>query len=335
MKKLFNKYLSYYKIINFLKLKTSYVLSIIVSKPIHWGKPSFLAIEPINNCNLECPECPTGNGSMLRTKSQIEMKLHNKIIDETGKFLWSILYYFQGEPFLNPNLFEMIRYASDNHIYTITSTNGHFLNIGNSEKIIKSGLDKLIISLDGITPESYQIYRKNGSFNKVLEGIKTIVGAKKQLKSKSPIIIIQFLVFKSNQHQIKEAKALAKKLNVDRIDFKTAQIYAFKNGNPQIPDISKYSRYKQNIDGTYTIKSKLRNRCWRMWANPVLTVSGDISVCCFDKNAEFKVGNLNKSSLFSIWKSEEYDNFRKTIFKSRKGIEMCTNCTEGLPKVFS
>jgi len=334
MYKFIFKYLSFIKIANLIKLKLSYLLSVINGRTMHWGMPASIAIEPINHCNLSCPECPTGNGSMIRNKTRIDLNMHHRLIDELGKKLYSIIYYFQGEPFLNTDLFEMIDYAATKNIYTITSTNGHYLNAANSEKIIKSGLDKLIVSLDGINQETYSLYRKNGNFNKVIEGLKTIVETKKRLKSKSPKIVLQFLVLKTNQHQVEEAKILAKNLGVNKIVFKTAQIYDFRNGNPLIPDISKYSRYKKNSDGSYSIKSKLRNRCWRMWSNPVVTASGDISVCCFDKNAAFDIGNFTNKPFRKIWHSEKYEKFRNDLFNDRKSIDICTNCTEGLKKIY-
>jgi radical SAM protein with 4Fe4S-binding SPASM domain len=329
------KYVTFSRIINLIKLRISYFISILRSKPIHWGMPYSVSIEPTNICNLACPECPTGNGNLIRDKLNINPETNKRLIDEIGKYLFCIIYYFQGEPFLNQQLFEMIKYASENKIFTISSTNGHFLNQNNSEKIIKSGLQKLIISLDGITPETYQMYRKNGNFNKVIDGIKTIIAVKKQLKSKTPQIVIQFLVFKSNQHQISELKSFAKKLEVDRIVLKSAQFYDFKNGNIQMPDIKKYSRYKKNNDGSYSIKSKLKNHCWRMWTNPVITSSGQISVCCFDKNAQFSLGNIETETFDDIWKSEKYKTIRDKIFTNRKSIDICTNCTEGLAKSLS
>lgn len=329
------KYISLKKLINLIKLISSYIFSIILNKPILFGMPFSIAIEPINQCNLNCPECPTGNGSLSREKSIIDIETNRQIIDELGKYLFSILYYFQGEPFMNKGLFEMIKYASKNKIFTICSTNGHFLNQNNAEKIVKSGLDKLIISLDGITSETYQIYRKNGDFNKVVDGIKTLVAIKKRLKSLTPQIVIQFIVFKSNQHQIADLNSFAKKLGADKVVIKTAQINDFINGNIQTPDIKKYSRYKKNKNGTYSIKSKLKNHCWRMWSNPVITSSGYIAVCCFDKNVQFSIGNINKNSFQDIWHSENYNKFRQIIFRNRKAIDICTNCTEGLYRVFS
>jgi radical SAM protein with 4Fe4S-binding SPASM domain len=326
------KYLTISRIINLIKLWISYYFSILRSKPIHWGMPYSVSIEPTNTCNLACPECPTGNGNLTRAKSNINVETNKKIIDEISKYLFCAIYYFQGEPFLNPQLFEMIEYASKSKIFTISSTNGHFLNQNNSEKIIKSGLQKLIISLDGITPETYQIYRKNGHFNRVMEGIKTIIATKKQLNSKTPQIVIQFLVFKSNQYQIPDLKSFAKKIGVDRIVLKTAQFYDFKNGNNQMPDIKKYSRYKKNIDGSYSIKSKLKNHCWRMWSNPVITTSGKLSACCFDKNSQFNLGNIESNSFGVVWNSVNYKNLRQLIFTNRKAIDICTNCTEGLAR---
>lgn len=327
--------LTFIKTLNLFKLLLSYLISISIKKPLHWGMPASVGIEPTNNCNLACPECPVGNKSLTRIRENIDINLHHRLINEIGKYLFSILYYFQGEPFLNPQLFEMIKVASTREIYTICSTNGHFLNNENAERVIKSGLDKLIISLDGTSSETYQQYRVNGSFDKVIEGIKTMVNKRIELKSNSPQIVLQFLVLKSNQHQIAEAKRSAKNLGVDKIVFKSAQIYHYKNGSPLIPDIGKYARYKKKADGTYAIKSKLKNRCWRMWINPVITASGQIAVCCFDKNAQFGLGDIKHGSFSKIWHSEKYKNFRLTILNRRKTVDICTNCTEGLSKFLS
>ena len=141
------------------------------------------------------------------------------------------------------------------------------------------------------------------------------------------------MVTAKNEHQIEDAKRLAKELMVNKIEFKTAQIYDFKFGNPLIPKNEKYSRYKKNADGTYKIKSNQKNQCWRMWTNPVVTVSGDVVPCCFDKDAKYKMGNLNKQSFKEIWKSDAYQNYRARVIKNRKNIDICTNCTEGLFKV--
>jgi len=318
------------KAFNLLKLTISYFISNILKRPIHWGMPFGISIEPTNNCNLACPECPTGLRILTRKKGEIDINLYNKLMHETSPYLYTAIFYFQGEPFLNAEIFEMIKHASQKGVYCITSTNGHFLNASNAHKIIDSGLNKLIISIDGISQEIYQKYRVNGSLLKVINGTKVLVETKKRMKSRTPKIVFQFLVTAKNEHQINEAKKLAKELKVDKIEFKTAQIYDFEHGNQLIPANEKYSRYTKKTDGTWNIKSEQKNQCWRMWTNPVVTVSGDVVPCCFDKDAKYKMGNLNDRSFKEIWNSKAYKNYRSQILENRKAIDICTNCTEGL-----
>ena len=327
---LFLEKLTIRKTINYLKLVVSYYLSVISTKPIHWGMPLGISIEPTNNCNLFCKECPTGTQTLTRKKGNIETVIYEKIIDELHSYLTNIILYFQGEPYLNKSLFKMISYANSKNIYTSTSTNAHFLDKENAIKTIKSGLDNLIISIDGTSQRVYENYRVGGNLEKVLQSTKNILEAKKNLKSKTPFVIFQFLVFKTNEHQISDIKNLSNELSVNGLQLKSAQIYNYKNDSSLIPSINKYSRYKKDKNDNYSIKSKLKNRCWRMWTNPVITISGDVIPCCFDKDAEFIMGNINENTFKEIWGSEKYQNFRKKIFTSRKNIEMCRNCTEGL-----
>jgi radical SAM protein with 4Fe4S-binding SPASM domain len=243
--------------------------------------------------------------------------------------LVNLTFYFQGEPYLNPNFLDMVKHASENGIYTITSTNAHYLNDENAKKTVESKLDKLIISIDGSTQETYEQYRIGGDINKVIEGTKNIVKWKKQLNSKRPFIVFQFLVVKPNEHQISDVYKLAEELGVDDVKLKTAQVYDFENGNALIPANEKYSRYAQNSEGKWQIKNKLLNQCWRMWSGCVITWDGLIVPCCFDKDAKHQLGDLKQKKFKEIWLSAEYTNFRRSILKSRKEIDICTNCTEG------
>ena len=152
---------------------------------------------------------------------------------------------------------------------------------------------------------------------------------KKRLKSKTPHIVFQFLVVKPNEHQLNDVQLLAKELGVDEVVFKTAQVYNFENGNPLITDNIKYSRYKKNGDGTYSIKNKLLNQCWRMWSSCVVTWDGVVVPCCFDKDAKHQLGDLKQQSFKELWNSEKYQNFRQSILKSRQEIDICKNCSEG------
>lgn len=313
------------------KVLCSYYLSKWVGKPIQWGYPISVSIEPTTSCNLRCPECPSGLRSFTRPTGMLQKNFFEETIDQLSKELMYLVFYFQGEPYLNPQFLEMVKYASSKKIYTATSTNAHYLNDENAKQTIESGLDRLIISIDGTTQEVYRQYRVGGQLKKVLEGAKNIVRWKKELKSKTPFIVFQFLVVKPNEHQIEDARLLAKEIGVDDIWYKTAQVYDFENDpNQLIPTIDKYSRYKKNKAGINQFKGKLNNHCWRLWHDPVITWDGMVVPCCFDKDAQQKLGNLHEQSFKEIWKNGAYNKFRtKLVKEGRKNIDICANCSEG------
>src|SRR5450432_1852526 len=152
-----------------------------------------------------------------------------------------LIFYFQGEPYLNRDFLEMVKYASSKRLYTATSTNAHYLTDTVARKTVESGLDRLIISIDGTTQEVYQQYRVGGNINKVIEGARNIVKWKKELKSKTPFVFFQFLVVKPNEHQIEDIKKLAAEVGVNEVRFKTAQVYDYKTDpNNLITTIDKF-----------------------------------------------------------------------------------------------
>lgn len=223
----------------------------------------------------------------------------------------------------------MVSYASKSGVYTITSTNGHFLNQANAKKTVDSGLDRIIISIDGTTQEVYEQYRKEGKLESVLEGTKNLIKARSEAGQSYPYVVFQYLVVKPNEHQLDEVLQIAKEIGVDEVKFKTAQVYDYKNGNPLIPSIEKYSRYKKLADGTYIVKNMLKNQCWKMWHSCVVTWDGIVVPCCFDKDAKHRLGDLKNSNFKKIWSDTKYRQFRQAITKGRDQIDICTNCTEG------
>jgi radical SAM protein with 4Fe4S-binding SPASM domain len=251
-------------------------------------------------------------------------------IDQLHKELLYLVFYFQGEPYLNPAFLEMVKYAGAKGIYTATSTNAHYLNDANAKKTIESGLDRLIISIDGTTQEVYQQYRVGGKLEKVLEGARNIVKWKNALKSKTPFVIFQFLVVKPNEHQIADVRKLAKDVGVDDVWLKTAQVYDYENDpNQLIPTVDKYSRYRKNKKNAYEFKNSLENHCWRLWHATVITWDGLVVPCCFDKDAKYTLGDLKGKPFKEVWHNKDYIHFRRQILQSRKNIDICANCSEG------
>jgi len=316
---------------NATKVYASYQISKITKKPIQWGFPISISFEPTTSCNLRCPECPSGLREFTRPTGMLQKDFFKETIDDIYKDLLYLIFYFQGEPYLNPNFLEMVAYAHQKGIYTATSTNAHYLTDQKAKETVESGLDRLIISIDGTSQDVYEQYRIGGNLEKVIEGAKNIVKWKKQLNSKTPFIFFQFLVVKPNEHQIEEVKKLGKEIGVDEVRFKTAQVYDFENDpNELIPLNNKYSRYKKDSSGKMKVKSGLSNHCWKLWHANVITWDGLVVPCCFDKDATHQLGNLKTQSFKETWNNPNYQQFRKELMTSRKNIDICANCSEGL-----
>ena len=329
---------SFRKFINIIKVAGSYFISKWIKQPLQWGLPVSITIEPTTTCNLKCPECPSGTGSLTRSKGSMEFGLFKKIIDELHKNSIYVNLSFQGEPFLHRDFPDLVKYAVGKGIYTSASTNAHFLDNETAKETIKSGLDRLIISIDGTTQYTYSSYRTGGDLDKVIEGALNIISWKKELNSKTPYTIFQFLVTGSNEHQVEGIKKLGDKVGIDKVLIKTLQIGNYRTGNPLMPKNDKYSRYKKQTSfsetdvhekAAYSIKNQLSNHCWRLWHSAVVTWDGTVVPCCFDKDARHPMGELANRTFKSVWKDKPYREFRASVLSSRSNIEICRNCSEG------
>ncbi len=334
--------------LNLLLIIASYLISRISKRVIHWGKPVAVSIEPNNNCNLHCPECPSGLNELTRRHGFMGPELFESIINQLSPHLTWLTLYFQGEPYMNRHFFDFISFAKSKSIFVATSTNGHFLNEVTVQKTIESGLDRLIVSLDGADQQSYETYRIGGDFEKVIAGIQLLVSEKKRQKRRSPEIILQCLMLKSNEHQLDAIRNLAKKLGVDKLEFKTAQFNNYQQGNPLMPENQRYSRYRKVVSTSkrpdiaesavlpltdlpvsqFVPKNRMPNSCFRMWSSCVITWDGKVVPCCFDKDATHEIGDLRNHDFREIWRGKSAREFRKRILTGRKSIDICSNCSQ-------
>jgi len=332
----FIKYFTLKRFINAISIITSFWLSRILRKPIVWGMPVSFSIEPTNHCNLKCPECPSGLGTLTRPLGILKLEEFKNLIEQISQTSFYVQLFFQGEPYINKNLPAMIRYAQSKNIYVSISTHGLLINENNIDHLLDNAPDKMIFSVDGLDEESYQSYRVGGSFSQADKALRLLTKKKIEQNKKRPFVELQFIVMKQNEHLINDVIKYGNDAKVDKVVFKTMQISSVENAKKYLPKNEKYSRYKflestpSGDDQKIKIKNKLKDHCFALWRTSVITWDGRVVPCCFDKNANYEFGKLNGRSFKEIWLSENYQRFRTSILSNRKEIDICRNCTEGL-----
>jgi radical SAM protein with 4Fe4S-binding SPASM domain len=328
----------FFQLVNLLKVTGGLVTSLLLRRPFVWGDPLIVHIEPTSLCNLKCPLCPSGTGLLTRHRSKLNFNEFKIILDKLPESLRMLLLWNQGEPFLVKELPQMIEYARKRDIYVSTSTNGHFLHHPASVRdLVKADLNELIISLDGADQKTYEKYRSGGNLTQVFEGIRNVCLTKKQLNKAHPIIHLQFILMRHNQHQMNQMIHIGKQLGVNRISFKTLQLGEFEGAEHFLPDNPHYTRYlDKDRNGNYVTRKRriFPNDCLRLWYSMVINCDGRVSPCCFDKDGRYSFGNLFEDSFTSIWYGHKFWKFRQNLLKSRYYYDMCRDCSEGLKSLF-
>ena len=315
-------------------------------------RPMFLSIEPASVCQLRCPACPVGqaNSEVARQSEGrsnslpfregsgkgspfMSHDIWQRILSEANPFVHTIQFYFQGEPLLNKALLSMIREAHEAGIYTIVSTNAQALTPELAESLVRSGLNRIIISMDGLTPESYNAYRIGGDLRKCKSALRWLKEAKQKhssllpfmgrLGGAAPLIELQVLRLRSNEHEWKTFAREYKTLGADRLVFKTAQLYDYADGHPLMPSDPQYSRYQLGKDGHYHRKPLSRG-CFRAWSGAVITTTGEMLPCCYDKAHAYSFGNIMNTPLTELYNNEKAVTFRKAALKHQHPI--CQEC---------
>lgn len=318
------------RLLNAGRALSSFVLSAATQKNIVWGRPFILTIEPTNLCNLSCPLCITGNGRMTRRTGIMDFDHFKTIIDEVGDYLFYLLLYQQGEPFINRDFLKFVEYAKHKNILVTTSSNGHYLDSETAYQTVASGLDSIIISIDGADQKSYETYRIGGKLTKAVSGIENLVRARASQRGRTPKIFIQFIVMRHNEHQVDEMRKLAKRLGADKLLKKTVYVETTAEARAWLPSNRNLSRYRLQ-EGALAPKRLIKGACPRPWTSALVNWDGSVVPCCFDKNARHSFGNVTPELSFDqIWMSQKYGTFRNQMLSQRGSLEICANCSQGL-----
>ena len=325
--------LSYKKILNACLTEASVYL-----KPLRpWGMPIHAMVEPSSLCNLHCTLCPVSIG-LGRPTGNMEMATFKKLLEEIGDYIFTLLLWDWGEPFVNPDLYEMISLAKRHSVKTISSTNGHvFENPDNADRLVTSGLDSIVFAIDGIHQDTYERYRQGGRLQSALDGVRAVAERKRARNSQTPLVVFRFIVMEHNEHEIPELKELYKSLGADVLALKTlnaaSQDPYFEIESPKredyhtfLPEDQVYRRFRFGSGGLGSLRRK-RNPCRHLWNAPCIHWNGTVVPCTFDPRDRYVLGDLRINSFKEIWNGDGYRRMRKQFRDGWEDIGLCTECT--------
>jgi len=300
-------------------------------EPFLFGYPYWLVIDPCNYCNLHCPFCPTGQDRNTRPKGKLSFNDFKNIVDKLGEYAVHIDLLNWGEPFLNERIFDMIKYAKQYHSDIKVDTNLTCLDTDKAERLVLSGLDKIIVSLDGLNQETYSKHRRGGDFQVVMDNLKLLLNKRKELKSAKPYITWQFLVFRHNEHEVETAVKMGRKLGVDHVGVTNAFI-GDKDWIPVNPAYSNYNNGNIKKDNMTFNYFKVGNNvfCNWPWEAIAINTNGSVSACCSVEEEKDDFGNIFDQPFEEMWNSDKYQMARRHIKDknviNKDGRHVCVEC---------
>jgi radical SAM protein with 4Fe4S-binding SPASM domain len=299
--------------------------------------PGAIVIDPVNMCNLRCPLCPTGLGIQDYEGHMMSLGAFESIVNKFPR-LEKIGLYNWGEPFLNPDIFGMIKYAEKKNIEVSIHTN---FSIRKDpvffRNIIDSGLNHLTVSLDGASEETYSKYRLGGDFKLVLANINALVAEKERHDSKTPEVVWQFIVNRFNEHEVENAKHMAASIGVG---FETACI-GLSDDLPGVKldsTIDERKRFwlpndKKFVMSWYKGEYKeplIDTPCPNLFESMVVASDGKVFPCCYLSDIKEVFGDLMRDSVDEVWNNDKY-KYSRNLFTGRKYSgqtvqSACTRC---------
>jgi len=292
------------------------------------GFPYLLQLEPTNRCNLACPACPCGRNELDRPPQDMAFEQFRCLIDDMEPYLLFLLLWEWGEPFMNPELPQMIRYAADRGIQAVTSTNCHFL--GDEDyvaEILRSGLSTLIVAVDSVSARTYDQYRQGGKVGRVVAGVEKLIALKRKLGSPTRINL-RMVVMRQNELEIDSTRDFARSLGVDFFTVKSANPSCGSTYlDPQlVPEDPQLRRYAYQAGTFQRLASD--HPCRRVWTMANIQSNGNVVPCCRDYDAKMKLGNFLERPFTEIWNGEAYRRLRQQVSQGKDRIAKCRDCDE-------
>jgi MoaA/NifB/PqqE/SkfB family radical SAM enzyme len=289
------------------------------------GMPYRYNIDPMNICNLKCPVCPTGLGTLGRDRGKMHFEDYKRIVDQIAEYAYVLELYNWGEPLLHSRIFDMINYAHQRRISVRLSSNLNHFNQKMAEQMVASGLDRIIVSVDGSTQETYEKYRRGGNLSRVLNNVRILVEEKKRQRSPYPFILLRMLVNKYNEHQVEEMRQIAHQLDVDA--FSTGGFFIDTTDPSQVkewlPTDESQSFYDYDADRMENVW-----HCSDLWESMAVNWDGGVAPCCWLHQKENDFENALEKPVAEIWNGDAYTSSRRVFaFGGPKDGPRKTICT--------
>lgn len=305
-------------------------LSLIQKSTTVLGRPMNITIEPTNVCNLACPVCETGADILGREKQHMSLDVFKTIINKVAAHTNTLMFYFMGEPFLNKQAYEMIRYGKDLGIPFIdTCTNGDPVN---PKKLIECGIDRVSFQIGGMSQETHQIYRINSNLERVMKNMKETLRLKKEYNS--PIQVnCGFILMKHNEHEVSLFLNKMAEYGVSSAQVIDPCVRTIEQAHSMLPTDQKHWIYDPEgiKKGILKPRSLPNNNCPWIYYSVVIQVNGNVVPCCRDPLGEEVMGNLCFQSLDEIWNGERFRNFRERINSKQGTVNICRLCSSYPP----
>lgn len=266
-------------------------------------------------CQLKCDLCDVGihnkkdnilNSGYLKVtnfKQFIRLNPGIKHIELSG---W-------GEPLLNPEFIKILKLGYKNKLILSLNNGSNFNAVSEEvlEGFVKYGLSSITIGIDGVDEDVYSIYRKGGCFSKVIGNIVKLNNYKMKYNSAYPKLVWQFILFEHNKHQVKDAKIMARKLNMDfYLKLNSLDIYEKVNLTDQLKhDIGIAAGNRS--DYFKSQKKPFSIPCNQFFNFPHINFNGDLMGCC--NNRSLSYGNVFKYNLAKLMKSTEYQSILSAL----------------------
>jgi MoaA/NifB/PqqE/SkfB family radical SAM enzyme len=263
---------------------------------------------------MACTMCPHPSFGK-RDKGHMDMSLFTSVIDKISPYAEIIKLHWIGEPLMHPQIVDMVRYARKNTVAKLyMATNASLLCGELADGIRTSGLDKLIITIDGDSAESYEKIRIRGKFEIVRNNVENFLRSVE--RSGGPTCHIKLIQQFENQSDVDGFRA------------------RWSRFPPAMVEVMWLSDWAGNVRDSRLHSSQLnpnigidRSACSDLWFKMQVDWRGNVALCCFDAFGTENFGNLGTQTLEEVWHCEAIVAHRiRHLAKSCKGI--CARCRD-------